>query len=295
MELIEKMRKELLRRRYSLRTIDTYLYCVNKFLKNSDNLRPTKYEAIDYLDNLAKKGVSGSTINVYLQSIKFLMEEILHKRRTFYNIKYSKTPKSLPTVLGKEEVLALLDSIKNKKHSLAIKLMYSAGLRVSELVHLKINDFEFDKNFGWVRKGKGNKDRLFIIADKLNNELKDYIKENMLEPDSWIFQGYKFHHLSQKSIYMIVKKAAKKAKIIKRISPHTLRHSFSTHLIENGYTLTDVQSLLGHASPETTKIYLHIASPKMIGIKSPFDSLGDAGVNLGSKNFESRRIKDKEY
>ena len=202
-----------------------------------------------------------------------MMEEILHKRRTFYNIKYTKVPRRLPEVLTQSEVLSLFENIKNKKHSLAIKLMYSSGLRVSELVHLNVKDLEFDKNFGWVRKGKGNKDRLFIIAKSINKELQDYISENNLDQDSWLFKGNKGYHLSQKSIYMIVKRAAKKARISKKVHPHTLRHSFSTHLIENGYDVSSVQALLGHKSPETTMVYLHIASPNMINVKSPLDNL----------------------
>ena len=276
MDVIELMKKEMLRRRYSLMTIKAYVCCIRKFLnssKKNDIKKITKYDALEYLNKLAEKDVSGSTINVCLQSIKFMMEEILHRRRTFYNIKYAKVPKRLPTVLSQEEILTLLDSIKNKKHILAIKLMYSAGLRVSELVHLKVKDIEFDKNFGYVRGGKGNKDRLFIIAEKINKKLQDYIKENNLGSDSWLFQGYKGHHLSQKSIYMITKKAAKKAKIEKNVHPHTLRHSFSTHLIENGYSVASVQSLLGHKSPETTMVYVHMASPRMINIKSPLDTL----------------------
>ena len=275
MDVIYLMRKEMTRRRYSLMTIKSYLYCVNKFLifSKKEIGEITKHDAMNYLNKLSEKGVSGSTLNVFLQSIKFMMEEILHKRRTFYNIRYSKTPKRLPEVLTQKEVSALLNSIKNNKHKLAIKLMYSAGLRVSELVHLKISDLELDKNIGWVRRGKGNKDRLFIVAKSINMEIKDYIKSNNLNDDFWLFNGYKGNHLSQKSVHMIVKRAAKKAGIKKKVHPHTLRHSFSTHLIENGYDVASVQSLLGHKNPETTMIYLHIASPKMINVKSPLDSL----------------------
>ena len=304
MDYIDSMKKELLRRKYSDKTIKTYIYCIRKFLKNSkkEPKKINKSDIINYLNSFIEKDFTGSTINVYLQSIKFLMEEVLHKKRAFYNIKYSKTPKTLPIVLSKEEIIKLISSIENRKHKLMIKLMYSAGLRVSELVHLKIQDLEIDKNYGWVRKGKGNKDRLFIIAKSIKQELQEFIKENKLCFDCWLFKGNKNKHYSQRSIQEIIKKAAKKARISKKIHPHTLRHSFATHLIENGYDVTSAQALLGHKSPETTIVYLHMASPNMINVESPLDSLD---LNLqpddryekqhkGDKNFNSIELEGKE-
>ena len=268
------MKREMLRRGYSLRTIQSYCGCLNQFFKFRMNKSPrkiTKRDVKDFIDKrLVDKNKAGNTINLYFNAIKFFMENILNKR-LFYNIKYSKVPKRLPVVLTKDEIKKLIDSIENPKHKLMIRLMYSAGLRVSELVKLKIEDFQFDKNYGWVRQGKGKKDRMFIIADSLNEELQRFILENNLE--SHIFIGYKGCHISQRSIQEIIRKSTKKAKIKKRISPHTLRHSFATHLIENGYDVASVQSLLGHNSAETTMIYLHIANPKMINVKSPLDSL----------------------
>ncbi len=148
---IDSFKKELLRRKYSMRTIKTYSYCIKEFLKkcHKEPNKITKNDIRDYLNKFIEKDFSGSTINVNLQAIKFFMEEVLHRRKQFYYVKYSKIPKRLPTVLNKEEVCKLLDSIKNNKHQLMIKLMYSAGLRVSELVNLKVNHLELDKNFGW--------------------------------------------------------------------------------------------------------------------------------------------------
>ncbi|MBI2110125.1 tyrosine-type recombinase/integrase [Candidatus Woesearchaeota archaeon] len=150
--------------------------------------------------------------------------------------------------------------------------MYSAGLRVSELLNLKVENLNLVNNFGYVRKGKGSKDRLFVIADSLKQEIVDYITSNKLEHDSFIFQSY-MGRMSSRTIQEILKKAAKRSGIKKRVHPHALRHSFSTHLIENGYSITDVQSLLGHKSPETTMIYVHMASSKFIGVRSPWDEL----------------------
>jgi len=145
-------------------------------------------------------------------------------------------------------------------------------LRVSELVNLKVRDLDLNLNHGWVRHGKGNKDRLFIIANSLKERLLSHIKEKNLDYNSWLFNTYN-GHISVRSIQEIVKKAAKKAKIYKKVHPHTLRHSYATHLIENGYDIASVQSLLGHNSAETTMVYVHLASPKLINVKSPLDDL----------------------
>jgi integrase/recombinase XerD len=272
MDIPELIKKEGLRRGLSPRTIKTYCFCVERFLKYSKKEvnKITKKDITNYLDRLLEREAAGNTINVYLNSIKFLMENILNKR-LMYRIKYSKVPKTLPTVLTKEETRRLFAAIKNEKHKLMVKLMYSAGLRVSELVNLKIEDFEFSKNYGWVREGKGRKDRMFIIANILNNEIRNFIEKEDLRV--WLFLGRKGEHLSQKSVQEIVKKASKDAKIRKNVHCHTLRHSFATHLIEDDYSISDVQSLLGHSSSETTMRYVHMTNPKMIKIKSPLDSL----------------------
>lgn len=275
MDIPYLIKKEGLRRGLSPRTIKTYCFCVNKFLRhyrNKEINKITKKDIKDYLDNLIEKDSAGNTLNVYLNSIKFLMENILNKR-LMYRIRYSKVPKKLPTVLTQEETKKLFESISNNKHSLMIRLLYSTGMRVSELINLRVRDFEFENNYGWVREGKGKKDRMFVIAEKLNKELRDFIKTNCLEHDSFLFKGNKRQHISKETIGKIIKDAAKKAKIKKNVHCHTLRHSFATHLIENGNSITEVQSLLGHNSPETTMIYLHTASKNMIKVKSPLDSL----------------------
>jgi len=273
MDIEHLMKRELLRRGYSSRTMNSYSLCLKQFFNYHKDKNPrkiTKADVKNFIDTLVDKNRAGNTINVYFNAIKFFMENILNKR-LFYNIKYSKTPRELPIVLSKEEVKRLIDSIENNKHKLIVKLMYSAGLRVSEVAKLKVEDLEIENNYGWVRQGKGRKDRLFIIARSLKQELKGFIENNKLT--YWIFNGNKNTHISSRTIQEIIKKAAKKAKISKKVHPHTLRHSFATHLIENGYDISSIQSLLGHNSPNTTMIYLHISTNKMINVKSPLDSL----------------------
>ena len=127
---------------------------------------------------------------------------------------------------------------------------------------------------GWVRKGKGNKDRPFIIADRLRKRIQDYIKKEKLNHNDFLFNGRK-GRMHPRTIQEIIKQTAKKAKLRKNIHPHTLRHSFATHLIEDGYNVSDVQPLLGHSSMQTTMIYVHLAAPKLLSVKSPFDNLYD--------------------
>ncbi len=272
MDIIELMKKEGFRRKLSVQTIKAYCFCVGKFLAfcNKGPKKVTKKDIREYIEYLAGKGKSGSTLNVYLNAIKFMTEQLLFKSWRL-NIRYSKVPKGLPTVLAKDEVLRLIDSIENPKHKLMVSLMYSAGLRLSELVNLKIRDFEFNNNYGWVRHGKGDKDRMFILSERLKDNILSVIEKRNY--DSYLFIGNSQSRISKESVYMIVKKAAKKAGIFKNVHPHTLRHSFATHLIENNYDVISVQSLLGHSSPETTMAYVHTASKNMISVKSPFDSL----------------------
>lgn len=273
-KLICSMEKEMRRRGFSPMTIRAYLFYIRRFLREcgKEPRKITKKDVKDYLDSLVENGRAGSTLNVHLSSIRFLIEEVMH-RNMYLRLKFSKRPKALPTVLTKEETKGLIDAIENPKHKLMIQLMYSAGLRLSELVNLKVKDFEFGYNFGWVRKGKGNKDRAFIIAEKLKKEIQEHISRNGLGYASWLFGGNKGYHAHQRTVQEIVKNAAKRAKMAKSVHPHTLRHSFATHLVENGCSLISLQSLLGHNSLETTHVYVHTASPMMLAVKSPFDSL----------------------
>ena len=276
MNIPELIVKEGLRKGIRNKTIKTYVTCVNKFFRTyrKDPKQISKNDIENYFHRLIKWGRSGSTINVHLNALKFFYEKVLKKKLTI-NIKHTRTRKRLPEVLTKEEVKKLFSVIKNKKHQLMIKLLYSTGMRVSELVSLKVRDFEFNKNYGWIRDGKGGKDRLFIIANKLRIELISWISESKLTNEGWLFPGQGNSHISISTIQAITKTAASKAEMNKNVHPHTLRHSFATHLIENGYAVTEIQPLLGHNSANTTMIYLHTASPQLLKVKSPFDKLDE--------------------
>ena len=270
MDINYSIKKEALRRGYSPRTIRTYQKCVEVFLRQcrKEIGRISKADIREFLDNLAEREKAGNTINVYLNALKFFFEQILNKRMKL-NIRFSKIPEKLPVVLTKEELKRLFDAVENKKHKLMLQLMYSAGLRVSELINLKIEDLVLDENYGFVRKGKGAKDRVFIVAERLKPE----IAELTAGRDGLLFENNRNEKYSTRSLQEIIKNAKKKEGIKKNISCHTLRHSFATHLIENGQPLTSVQSLLGHKSPETTMVYVHTANIRRLNIKSPFDEL----------------------
>ncbi len=272
--LLEKLKDEGLRKGLSQTTIKTYSHCINKFLRvcQKELHYITKDDIENYLLNLVKWNKSSSTINLNVMALKFFFEKVL-KRKLTINIEYTKTRKRLPEFLTQEEINRLFQNITNQKHLLMIKLLYATGMRVSELTHLKVKDFQFDQNYGWVREGKGKKDRLFIIAQKLKDELLRWIKEKNLNDQKFLFYGYGNKPVSRESISKIIKDAAKRSQITKNVHPHTLRHSFATHLIQNGYAVTEVQPLLGHSKIETTMVYLHMVSPNLLSVKSPFDTL----------------------
>jgi len=263
--------KECTRRRYSERTIKTYLYCINRFLKFTGKTidKISKKDVRLFLEHLSEKNRAGNTMNVYHMAIRFLFEDILNKR-IWIDIKYSKVPEKLPIFLSKEEIKKLFGSIENSKHKIMIQLMYGAGLRVSELINLKKEDLELDNGYGFVRHGKGNKDRLFLIAENLKEDIKNLMMGT--QDSEYLFTSIQNKKYNIRTLQQIIKNATKKAGITKKVSCHTLRHSFATHLVENGNSISEIQALLGHKSPETTFIYLH-SSGKMVNTKSPFDSL----------------------
>lgn len=272
-DILADAKEECERRRYSPRTTEAYLSSISKFLQFSGKTidKISKRDALDYLNYLSSKGLAGSSLNLNLIAIKFLLESVLRKN-IHLNLRYSRIRKKLPSVLSRDEVDKLIKSVGNHKHKIMISLMYGAGLRVSELINLKIGDFDFKNKIGSVVNGKGGKDRLFIIPEKLFRVLLQ-MGVGRDKKDFFFITGSGKQY-SSRTLQEIVKKAARLAGLDEsRIHCHTLRHSFATHLIEQGESVTSVQALLGHSSPETTMIYLHTAAPNMIKVKSPLDIL----------------------
>jgi site-specific recombinase XerD len=269
------IRRECERRGYSERTVESYTSCVLKFIefsgKSIDKLG--KQDALNFLLYLKEeKKVAGNTIKVYHMAIRFFLEDILRKNMKL-NIKYSRRPEKLPEFLTKEEVKLLINAIVNNKHRLMIEVLYGGGLRVSELLNLRVKDLLIDNGYGFIRQGKGRKDRIFVLSKVCVDKIKNLIEMEKLSESDFLFLTNRHEQYSVRSVQEIVKHAVFYAGIKKEVHPHTLRHSFATHLIQNGCSLTEVQAMLGHKSPETSMIYVHMASPSMINIKSPLDNL----------------------
>ncbi len=270
----EAIARECRRRGYSERTVGTYTMCVRKFLLFAD--KPIQFagkaDAHAFLNHLLERKVAGNTLNVYHMAIRFFLEDILHKNMKL-NIRYSKRPEKLPEFLTKEEIKRLIGKIGNWKHRLMIEVLYGGGLRVSELLNLKVGDLLIDNGYGFIRQGKGRKDRIFVLSKIAQDKIKNLIEMDKLCGQDYLFLTNRREQYSVRSVQEIVRHAVFFAGIKKEVHPHTLRHSFATHLIQNGASLNEVQTLLGHKSPETSMIYVHMASPSMINIKSPLDSL----------------------
>lgn len=269
MEELKKLDTELRLRAFSPQTITAYLYWNKQFLNfiNKRSEEMTEEDVKNYIANLMSRNVTPKSIILIRAALKFFYDEILKKN--IVNLKSPKISKHLPVVLTKEEVRQLIGSIKNSKHKLIVMMLYSSGLRLSELLNLKVGDIEVNEKIGWVRSGKGSKDRLFLLSEKLIEELKEYI-QNKKESD-YMFSG-RNERMSSRNVQKIIKKIAKNAGIEKNVHPHTLRHTLGTHLLEDGVNIRNIQELLGHANISTTQIYTHVSTEELKKIKNPLDS-----------------------
>ncbi|MCX6749833.1 MAG: tyrosine-type recombinase/integrase, partial [Candidatus Pacearchaeota archaeon] len=178
----------------------------------------------------------------------------------------------IPAVLTKDEVIRLFDSLPNKKSKLMISMIYACGFLISELLNLKTNDLNFEEMTGYVRQAKGKKDRVFNIPKFLLKFLKKQVEQQQEDKQEYLFTGPK-GKLTDRNLQKIVRIATKRAGIEKKVHPHTLRHSFATHLLENGVDIRKIQELLGHADLSTTQIYTHISTEELKKIPSPIDDL----------------------
>jgi site-specific recombinase XerD len=220
---------------------------------------------------IQEKGVSVSTQNQVINAIKAYYEKVAKQDRKTYYITRPKKPNQLPNVLSEQEVISILNAVKNVKHKAILMLVYSAGLRLGEVVNLQIKDVDSDRMQLFVKAGKGKKDRYTLLSQKALLVLRAYYKQ--YQPTLWLFEGQDGGQYSKRSVQNVFKHAVEKANITKRPTLHTLRHSFATHLLEKGVSLRYIQQLLGHASSKTTEIYTHITKVGMDKIDSPLDGL----------------------
>jgi len=268
--------EKLERLRYSESTIRTYSKYMKEFqmaFTDRDISTIDASEINDYLHSrIMNEKISTSIQNQLINAIKFYFEKILNRKSEYYQIERPRKQVVLPKVLSKNEVLSILNECKNKKHKCILSLIYSAGLRRSELINLKVSDIISERKQIRITQAKGKKDRYSILSIKLLEELRVYYRE--YKPKEWLFEGQKPNtQYSASSIRKILLCTSKSAGISRRITPHMLRHSFATHLLEQGVDLRYIQVLLGHSSSKTTEIYTHVSNKEIGKIINPLDDI----------------------
>ena len=273
--LLDKYQQHMILKAYERSTIDGYSSAMALFLsyftfKPIADLSKDEIEA--YIYHLVSKYKIGySKQNLTINAIKLYYEGILDRPRELYKLQRARKPKSLPGTLTPKEVEILLTTPKNLKHRTILALIYSAGLRISEVTRIRISDIHSDEGYIFVKCAKGKKDRRTVLSVQLLHLLRQYYRE--YRTSYWLFEGAEGGQYSVSSITKIFRKAVKDSKINPWATVHTLRHSFATHLIQSGVNLRYVQQLLGHSSPKTTQIYTHLLSINNKTIKSPMDNL----------------------
>ncbi len=262
-------------KRYSDNTITTYTNLIKVFLRHYDNKNMDEIVEKDIIrfnqDYILHKGYSGTFQNQLINALKLFYQKYQNKNLDLENLERPKRGKKLPEVLSISEVESLLNATSNIKHKILLSIIYSAGLRIGEALNLTLNDIDSDRMLIRVENAKGQKDRYLPLSPKLLVLLREYYKLN--KPKHYLFEGKNGGKYTQSSSRSILKKALSKTKITKRVTLHTLRHSYATHLLESGTDIRYIQELLGHNSPKTTMIYTHVSSSSLKNIKSPFDKL----------------------
>ncbi|HNW05484.1 MAG TPA: tyrosine-type recombinase/integrase [archaeon] len=276
LELLKKFENELNIIGYSQKTIETYLIYLTKFSEfiKKDLKEVNSDDIVNYLSYLKTKKNSGSaTMNLVLSAIKHFYNEFL-KLNILIDIKLPKKAKKIPVVLTPKEIKDLIENTSNYRNKLIIEFIFSTGVRVSECVNMKIEDLNFEEFTGNVIAGKGNKDRVIILSKKWVLDYKKYLEEREKKVKSeYLFCSDSGKPLSVDTIQKFLKVSASKAGITKKISPHKLRHSFATSLLENDVNIRYIQQLLGHANLNTTQIYTKVNTNKLKEIKNPLDNL----------------------
>lgn len=271
-EALSKAAEELRLRRYSPRTRKTYLHHLRHFLDASTvRIEDLGTEhARRYLIGLVEAGLSTAYHTQAVSAIRFFFEHVLGRPRPTADVPRPRKERKLPVVLDRSDVLRLLAALDNPKHRALAMVVYSSGLRVSEAVRLRVHDIDAQRSLIRVRGGKGRKDRYTLLSTRALEALRQYARTHRLT--DWLFPGARpGRHLSARSAQHIIAQARTRAGIIAHATPHTLRHSFATHLLESGTDIRYIQQLLGHASTRTTEIYTHVSNRELGRIRSPLD------------------------
>jgi integron integrase len=317
-KLLQQVRDRCRTLHYSLRTEDTYVHWIKRFILFHGKRHPRDMGSVEvgaFLSHLALDlNVAAATQNLALAAVLFLCREVLEQDLAWIkDVTRAKKSRRLPTVLTQSEVGALLAALEVDTASLIVRLLYGTGMRLMEAMRLRVKDVELQSRQITVREGKGGKDRITMLPDRLVEPLRAQIKwrrelyqtdlkagrADVWMPDAlarkypkagseWAWQyvfpaegfstdprsgAVRRHHINEQQVQRAVKRAALTAKLAKPCSPHTLRHSFATHLLESGYDIRTVQELLGHSDVSTTMIYTHVLNRGGKGVRSPLDAL----------------------
>ncbi|MCX8189755.1 MAG: tyrosine-type recombinase/integrase [Candidatus Diapherotrites archaeon] len=270
---VEAFRRELIVGGFSARTLKMYLLYLKEFLEfvKKDPLNVNREDIIAYMAYKKQNNATDSTMCLVYSALRHFFKEYL-KSEVMEDIKRPKKGTKLPVVMTREEVLRIINSTTRKKDKLIMMLLYSSGLRVSEVTKLKINDLNLAEKTALVRGGKGNKDRIIILSDSWINDFKSYLQKRKKNSE-YVFSDYKGRPISVDTIQRIVRKARIKAGINKNVTPHSFRHTFATHLLERGENIRKIQELLGHSNLSTTQIYTKVSVEELKKVKSPLDEL----------------------
>jgi integrase/recombinase XerD len=274
--LRQRMLEDLRIRNYSPSTVRCYIRLVAAFARHfnkpPDQLGSEEIRSWQlYLLN--ERRVKLSTYIQAVCALRFFYQNTLHRKIEIERIPLPRYEKKLPVILSRDEVKALLEAPKNLKHRAILATMYSAGLRVSEVTSLKVQDLDRERRVIWVRGGKGHKDRQVMLAEPLREVLTAYWRWK--RPAGWLFPGNKTDSpIAQASVFRICREAAQAAGLTKAVHPHSLRHAFATHLLDEGVSLLVIQALLGHNHLKTTARYLHVSDSAIRSTRSPLEMLG---------------------
>jgi len=272
---IEEVRKYLEEKRYSKRTIGSYVAGMELFFKYFNKIDPseiTEQDISEFIeDHILKLGYSASYQNIIISAIKMFFNLNGNRSVNTDSLKRPRRSRALPKVFSKEEIMEIFSATKNNKHKLILWLIYSCGLRRSEVINIKLTDLETDRGVLHIREGKGNIDRMVPIPQKVWEKIRAYIK--VYKPDIYLFEGQTGGKYSAESVYAVFKRSLKLAGIKKDVGVHSLRHSYATHLHEGGLDIRYIQELLGHKSSRTTEIYTHVSRRNLFAIRSPIEDM----------------------
>jgi len=265
---LQKTERELKIRNYSSKTIKSYLYGIQEYFsfKSNDFTELNQENIRDFLLHCEKKQISPQSRNLYLNVIKFYYRNVVKSLQKI-EIRSAKTPKSLPIVLSRSEIKRILEVPKNAKHKLLLSLAYGAGLRVSEVISLKVQDLDFEELTIHIKQAKGQKDRISVIPESLVADLRNLVAGKA--KNDLVFASERGGALTTRTAQKVFENVLQVSGIKKAATFHSLRHSFATHLLENGVDVRYVQELLGHQNIRTTQLYTQVTNPKLKNIRSP--------------------------